>query len=32
VVVTHNLWSSGRIPPEFRSQLPDNARFLDHHR
>lgn len=27
-VVTHNLWSQGAIPDEFRIQLPDNAEFV----
>lgn len=25
---TNNLWSGGTIPEEFRSRLPDNAKFL----
>lgn len=27
-VTTTNLWSQGEIPPEFRTELPDNARFV----
>ena len=27
-VVTHNLWSQGRIPAHFRERLPDNATFV----
>jgi len=27
-VTTTNLWSQGTIPEEFKSDLPDNARFL----
>ena len=26
--MTHNLWSDGRIPEDYRPSLPDNARFL----
>lgn len=26
-VTTNNLWYQGRIPDEFRSELPDNAKF-----
>ena len=25
---TNNLWFNGKVPNEYRSQLPDNARFL----
>lgn len=28
LVVSQNLWQNGEIPPEFREQLPDNARFV----
>lgn len=27
-IVTNNLWSGGRVPPEFRNSLPDTARFV----
>lgn len=27
-VETTNLWSQGTIPPEFKDDLPDNARFV----
>lgn len=29
VMVTHNLWYGGVIPPSFRGLLPDNAVFLN---
>lgn len=28
IIKTNNLWHQGTIPPKFREQLPDNARFL----
>jgi hypothetical protein len=27
-VVSHNLWFNGEIPPHWRDELPDNARFV----
>ena len=27
IIMTNNLWVQGRIPDEFRGELPDNAEF-----
>jgi hypothetical protein len=27
-VVSHDLWSSGIVPPKWRERFPDNARFI----
>ena len=27
--MTNNMWHAGRIPDEFRTLMPDNARFID---
>lgn len=29
VVVTDSLWHMGKVPPEWREQLPDNAMLLE---
>jgi len=28
VIVSTNLWTSGRVPAHFRDRMPDNARFV----